>query len=186
MKESLQNTLTRFAQELLKHGFRYALIGGLASSIRGRARATEDIDLILLCDVTEALALVASLHQTGFVPLIDNYEEVVKSALLLPLLNERSNIQLDLAIGLSGFEREVVERADPIFIGHSEIFVATAEDLLIMKVMADRPQDQQDVNGIIAVQAGQLDWNYCIETATQLQDAVSVDLVSRIEALRPK
>ena len=177
--------LAIFSKELEARQFRYALIGGLAASIRGRIRATEDLDLILLCSLDEGLELVESLRQSRFSALLDDYEEVARSALLLPLIDQDSGIQLDLAIGLSGFEQEIVERADPMMIGDNEIFVATAEDLLVLKMLAGRPQDLQDVMGIVEVQADRLDWQYCLAAATRLEKAISIDLVRQIERLRP-
>ena len=64
--------------------------------MRGRVRATEDIDLILLCDLDEALSLVQKLGDSGFSPLIHDYEKVARSALLIPLVDQASGIQLDL------------------------------------------------------------------------------------------
>lgn len=180
----LIEVLAKFAGELERRNFRYALIGGLAASIRGRIRATEDLDLILLCNLDEALTLVQSLGDSGFSTLLKDYEKVARSALLIPLIDQASGIQLDVAIGLSGFEKEIVERADPmIFEGH-EFFVATPEDLVVMKVLAGRPQDLQDVKGIVDIQAERLDWQYCLAAAKRLESAVDIDLVQQIESLR--
>ena len=180
----LIEVLAKFARVLQTRNVRYALIGGLAASIRGRIRATEDLDLILLCSLEEALALVESLGESGFSPLIEGYEQVARSALLIPMIDSASGIQLDLAIGLSGFEKEIVERADPmIFEGH-EIFVATPEDLVLLKILAGRPRDLQDVEGIVEIQAKQLDWQYCLAVAKRFEAAVDIDLVQQIERLQ--
>ena len=184
MKNALTQVLAKFSNELEARSLRYALIGGLAASIRGRIRTTEDLDLILLCSLDESLAFVESLEESGFSSLVDDYEEIARSALLIPLVHDVSGIQLDLAIGLSGFEQQIVERADPMIIDGSEIFVATAEDVLLLKVLAGRPQDLQDVDGIVNVQADQFDWQYCISIAKRLEEAVSVDLVEQIKRLQ--
>lgn len=186
MSDALSDTLGSFSRELESRNLQYALIGGLAASIRGRVRATEDIDLIVRCSLEAALELVRSLSQSSFQPLLENYEEVARSALVVPILNLENQIQLDLAVGLSGFEQEIVERADPIAIGHHEVFVATAEDLLVLKILAGRPQDLLDVQGIVEVQAEQLDWQYCIATAERLEEAVGRGLVQQIQQLRSK
>lgn len=39
----------------------YALIGGLASSLHGRVRVTEDVNIIVLCDVERALRTLPEL-----------------------------------------------------------------------------------------------------------------------------
>lgn len=180
----LIEVLVKFVVELETRRFRYALIGGLAASMRGRIRATEDLDLILRCDLDEALTLVESLNEAGFSPLLEDHEQVARSALLIPLVERASGIQLDLAIGLSGFEREIVERADPMILDGHEVFVATPEDLIVLKVLAGRPQDVQDINGIVAIHAERLDWEYCLTAAKRLEPAVDTDLVAQIERLR--
>ncbi|WP_197455699.1 nucleotidyltransferase [Stieleria neptunia] len=89
-----------------------------------------------------------------------------------------------LAIGLSGFEKEIVERADPIIVEGHEIFVATPEDLIVLKVLAGRQRDLQDVKGIVEIQGERLDWGYCLAAAKRLESAVDVDLVQQVERLR--
>lgn len=186
MDDGLRTALSTISKELAVRNLRYALIGGLAASLRGRVRATDDVDLIILCSLDEALALVSSLRKSEFSSLVEDAEEIARTALLIPLIHDPTNIQLDLAVGLSGFEREIVERADPMMLGEVEIFVATAEDLILLKLIADRPQDRQDVEGIVDVQADEIDWNYCMEIAQQLKDAVSIDLETRIGELKRK
>lgn len=126
-----------------------------------------------------------SLVQSGFSPLPEDYEKVARSALLIPVVDQASGIQLDLAIGLSGFEKDIVERADPMMFEGHEIFVATPEDLIVLKILAGRPRDLQDVTGIVEVHAELLDWQYCLAAAERLESAVDIDLVQQIERLRP-
>ncbi len=61
-----------------------------------------------MCSLDQALDLVESLRQSDFAPLIDHYQEIDLSALLIPLVQQTSGTQLDLAIGLSGFEHDIV------------------------------------------------------------------------------
>jgi hypothetical protein len=62
--------------------------------------------------------------------------------------------------------------------------VVTAEDLLLMKVVAGRPQDEQDVQGLVDAQGANLDWKYCLKVAGELGEAIGQDLASRLRALR--
>ena len=76
----LIKVLSKFTKALAERNLRYALIGGLAASMRGRVRATEDIDLILQCTVDEALSLVNSLGDEGFSTLLEDYETVSRES----------------------------------------------------------------------------------------------------------
>ena len=136
--------------------------------------------------IDRALALVKRLGQSKFRPLFDGIEEVVERAFILPLRHRSTHVKLDLAIGLSGFERQAISRAQPVEVAGSSIFVATAEDLLIMKVLAGRPQDEQDVGGLVSAQGERLDWDYCLDVARELGESLGQDLAGRIDALRTR
>jgi hypothetical protein len=45
MKNELQSALSDMVEQLESQAIRYCLVGGLATSLRGRIRNTEDVDL---------------------------------------------------------------------------------------------------------------------------------------------
>ena len=49
-------------------------------------------------------------------------------------------------------------------------------------VLAGRPQDEQDIRGLIAANGDAIDWPGCL--ARRLGEAVDVDVAGRIEAAR--
>jgi len=165
-------------------GIQSALIGGLAVSLRGQPRMTADVDLVVLATVDDALRLVRELDSTPFAPLFSGVEEVVASAFILPLRHRNTGIRVDLAIGMSGFEQQAVGRATPVTIGGTRIPVVSIEDLLVMKALAGRPQDDQDIRGLVAAQRDVIDWSACLELAEKLGEAVDLDIVSRLRAAR--
>ncbi len=184
MNEPLRTTLADAVSFLDAQRVPYALIGGLAASLRGRPRATVDVDMVISADLDRALELVGVLEQTNFRPLFSDTAEIVQKSFLLPLRHRTTNVKVDLAIGLSGFEHQAVARAERLELAGSTIFVATAEDLILMKVLAGRPQDEQDLVGIVIAQGDHLDWDYCIHLAAELGEAVGQDLLGRVCALR--
>lgn len=186
MDSQLQTVLIDICELLQEHGPPFALVGGVAASLRGRLRATEDIDLILLTDVDGALELVDRLNGTAFQPLFPEYERVVRSAYILALEHLPSAITLDLAIGTSGFEQQIIRRAATIPIANLHVQVATAEDLILMKLLASRPQDDQDIAGILAVHGKSIDWVYCESVARELEEVIERELVLAVRNLRDK
>ncbi len=162
----------------------YSLIGGLASSIRGQPRVTVDVDIVIATDVDDALNLISKLTQTQFMPPFDDVAEVVKRSFILPLRHRVTGVKVDLAIGLSGFERQLISRSENVSFVGARVQVATAEDLLIMKTLAGRPQDDQDIAGLLVAQRDHLDWDYCEQTAKELGEALAQDLLTRIRMLR--
>jgi len=182
--EQFTGSLGRVAALLKEQDLQFALIGGLASSIRGRVRATADIDIIIDCDVLKAIEFLAQLDEKSYRPFVAEPELSIRQFFILPIEDVKSGIRIDLAIGESGFEKLIVQRAS-IPAEHS-VPVATAEDLLLMKLLANRPQDISDVNGILALSRDAIDWSYCEEMAGLLGEASEVDLVSSLLRLRDK
>jgi predicted nucleotidyltransferase len=64
--------------------------------------------------------------------------------------------------------------------------VVTVEDLLVMKALAGRPQDEADLRGLVDLHSESIDWDRCLTTATALGSAVDIDLVARLAAARDR
>ena len=184
MAPALWPTLADAVALLKGRGIESALIGGLAVSLRGQPRMTVDVDLVILATVDEALTLVGELGSTPFEPLFPGVEEVVTRAFILPLRHRLTGVRVDLAIGMSGFERQAVKRATPVMIGDTSISVVSIEDLLVMKALAGRPQDDQDIEGLVAAQRDLIDWPACLALAEKLGEAVDLDIASRLRTAR--
>ena len=154
MESPLRATLADAVAWLSSRGLPCALIGGLAVSLRGQPRMTVDVDIVVLATIDQALELVADLSTTPFAPLFEGVEDVVRRAFILPLRHRVTGVRLDIALGMSGFERQAVQRATPIVLGAVSIPVVKIEDLLVMKAIAGRPQDEQDIRGLVGAQRG--------------------------------
>lgn len=186
MDKPLATTLSDIVDFLRREKVPYVLVGGLATSLRGQPRVTADVDMIILGDVERALSLVDGLQESRFAPLFDDVADVVRNAFLLPIRHRATGVKVDLAIGLSGFEQQVVGRAEVLDLAGTSICVATAEDLLLMKVLAGRPRDEQDVRGLLDVQGDRIDWDYCVRLADDLGEAIGQDLGRQVRVLRGK
>ena len=85
---------------------------------------------------------------------------------------------------MSGFEQQAVRRATPVTIGGTFIPAVSIEDLLVMKALAGRPQDDQDIRGLVAAQRGAIDWPACLDVAEKLGAAIDVDIAGRLRTAR--
>ncbi len=184
MTDALQTTLRDLADWLRSESIPFAVIGGIAVSVRGEPRFTADVELVIGIDVNQALQLVERLPNSPFRPLFDGINEVIQTAFLMPLVHAVTGIRADVAIGLSGFELQAISRVTPAEMGDFNVPVVTSEDLILMKLLASRSRDLEDVERIVIRHRRSLDWNYLIETGQQLQEAVAQDLVPSLEALR--
>jgi len=158
--DPLRRTLADLAAFLQASRAPYALIGGIAVSVRGEPRFTADVDVVAAVEIKDALALLEATTGSAFEPLFADAAEVVERAYLLPLRHRTTAIKADVAIGLTGFERDLVARAVPVDLGGFSVPVASSEDLLLLKVLAGRARDIDDATSIVSKQGAAIDWTW--------------------------
>jgi hypothetical protein len=179
-------TLKDIASFLNDQKIEYALIGGMAASVRGEPRSTLDVDIIINCDVERGLELIRLLDSSRFRPLFHGVEQVLKTGLLLPLAHRETVIKVDLALAMSGFEQGAIKESTIADIGAGLTPVVSAEYLVVMKQLASRPRDLDDISMIIARQGDAFDWPKAQQLASQLGQAIDEDLVSPLLEARRK
>jgi hypothetical protein len=185
-REPLEQTLADIADFLNLQGVPFAVIGGIAVAVRGESRFTADVDIVLGIDLEQSLALLAAVRESPFRPLFSDVEEIVQASFLLPLRHQESGIKVDLAIGVTGFEQQMIARSTPVQLADRLVPIVSAEDLILMKLLASRPRDIADIDGIVEYQGDGLDWKYLLQTGRELTEAIDQDLVSTINKLRPQ
>jgi hypothetical protein len=62
--------------------------------------------------------------------------------------------------------------------------VVSIEDLLVMKALAGRPQDDEDIRGLVAARRGAINWPACLSLTERLGAAIDVDIAGRLRAAR--
>ena len=156
---------------------RLVVIGGIAIVARARPRLTEDLDLLI--DVPEGCEneLVATMRGVGMI--ID--DEVLAEMLpggLVPawvpdgIARDRAHgVGIDVLFGDDAFGRSVLARATPLDLGGAVLLVASPEDLLLMKLDANRPQDWDDALALKDAFGDRLDRIYLDAWAERLEVA---------------
>ena len=137
--------LGEIAGHLAQLGRSFALVGGLAVSLRAEVRFTRDVDLaIAATDDADVEQLVHTLGGVGYFP-VATVEHLERRRLSTVRLTSPSGVVVDLLAASSGIEAEVVARATRIDFGAiGEIPVARAEELLAMKVLSMTERRLQD------------------------------------------
>jgi hypothetical protein len=144
----------------------FAFIGALAATAWGRPRSTNDMDLVVLCDDQSFARLRAALEQRDFsmgkgVGALDSSDVLPDIAVFWA--GPPPQTRLDVFIAKLAFEREVIATARSAIVLGEEVPTASPEAMLIYKLLANRPKDDLDVEGIIRVRkmAGhRLDWAF--------------------------
>lgn len=137
----------------------YAIIGGIAVQRWGQPRLTRDVDLTVLLPRGSEEATLRELV-AAFPARIEDAVAFALEHRVLPV-NVQGGSEADISLGLPGYEEHVIARAVPYDLGNGrEVRLCSAEDLIIHKALAGRPQDVLDIEGIVARQGTALDVIY--------------------------
>jgi hypothetical protein len=133
------------------------LIGGMAVIARGIPRTTRDIDVAVVGGRLTLAHLVARLAQGGFEPRMKKAIEFARQNQVLLMRHRATAVDLDLSLAWLSFEIEAIASAERLSLAGVRLPVARAEDLVIYKALAWRPQDQQDVERLLLLHASEID-----------------------------
>lgn len=127
------------------------VVGAVAASVVGEPRTTKDVDIVVwLTDERDLAAFVRSGETYGFEPRFSDAVVFARTSRVLPLRHGRSGRTLDVSLAAMPFEREMLDRARKREIARGIVLpLPTPEDLVIMKAVANRPQDVRDVVGLL-------------------------------------
>ena len=126
------------------------IIGGVAVSLLGKPRLTADIDAVVLASEGDLEGLLNQACRQGLEPRIPDAVGFARDRRVLLLRHPGSGIGVDVSLGLLPFEQEAVGRGRRVTAGTLEFMIPTPEDLIVMKAVAHRAKDLEDIRGILA------------------------------------
>jgi len=169
---------------LSRSGERFCFIGGIALQRWGEPRLTRDVDVTVLCPFGEE-GSTADRLLTGFRPRIEDAREfAVRNRVLL--IESEGGIAVDVAFGAVPFEERCVARSSEWQLAPEAILrTCEAEDLVVLKAFASRPQDWLDIEAIAIRQRQALDWKLVFEELEPLAAVRDVPgLLDRLRQLK--
>jgi predicted nucleotidyltransferase len=145
-------------------GLQYAVMGGFAVRVYAIPRPTYDLDFTVAIDSTVLPQLFEAVKKLGcMVP--DEYERgwtdrvggmpVIKFRQYL----EGQGIDIDVFLAENEFQLQLLARRRREHVNGFSTWVVTAEDLILLKLLAGRSRDILDVGDILFTQ-GALDLEY--------------------------
>lgn len=147
--------LSQAVQQLRAAPAVFALVGGLAVSVRAEPRFTTAADFaIAVADDSEAEAIVHGFLQAGYQMLAELEHETGRLAtvrLVSPSLQGDGPV-VDLLFASSAIEPEIVESATIEELAPGvQVPVATTGHLIAMKVLSEKPARFQDSADLVAL-----------------------------------
>jgi len=125
------------------------IIGGVAVSLSSQPRTTRDIDALILLEEAKWSDFLKLGKKFGFQPRFKDTLKFAQQNRVLLVKHQPTKIDIDISFGILPFEKEVLNRAKKIKVADFFVPLPTPEDLIIMKAVAHRPIDLEDVRSIL-------------------------------------
>ena len=159
----LGEALADLLADFNRRGVDYALAGGWAFSALVEPRATTDIDLLIVLDrpSRESIqALLSSVFDSTIVHPTPMTFQGISMWRSVGVCREQE-VVVDFLLADSDFLRTALARKHRIALGALLVSVLTLEDLILLKTIAGRLQDQADLEKIAERKSDlQIDWSY--------------------------
>lgn len=161
----------------------YVIIGGIALQRWGEPRFTRDLDVTILVNPDEEERVIKKILR-AFSPRISG---ALKFALKnrICLVKSSDGYEIDISLGIPGYEEEVIKRSIECEIKKRYyVKICSAEDLIIHKAVAGRPQDLGDIESIIIRQGDKLQVRYIRKWLRKFSNTLNMpEILKRFEKL---
>jgi len=164
-------------------GWRCCVIGGLAVQRWGEPRQTRDVDVSLLTGLGGEERFIG--------PLLVRYQARIPDARRLALehrvllVETAEGVALDVSLSGLPYEARLMHRATAFVVAEGvTIVTCSAEDLVVLKAFAGRPQDWLDIEGVVVRQGSGLSRDLVTtELRPLLEFKEDADAEPRLQAL---
>lgn len=146
--EPFRNALEALQRLFHRLDDRGVIVGGVAVGFLGKPRFTADIDAVLLLSTQDIPKFIELARAENIVPRISNAETFARTNRVLLLKHTPTETDIDISLGILPFEEEMVERSSVQSFANLSVRLPTPEDLIIMKAIANRPKDLEDIRTI--------------------------------------
>lgn len=155
---SLEQAVVRLARFLKAKKIAYMVIGGVANLFWGIPRTTLDIDVTIQIKEEGRTSFIHAM-ESRFHFRVKNPLSFVAETNVLPL-EDSSGIRIDIIFAKLPYEFQAIQRSKQVNIQGEKVRICSPEDLIIHKIISDRPRDQEDVRGVIQLLGSKLDQSY--------------------------
>ncbi|MBX7105814.1 MAG: hypothetical protein K1X57_17150 [Gemmataceae bacterium] len=150
----------------------YALMGGLAVRVYGLPRPTFDVDFAATIDRDRLPELYQRAESMGYmIPEAQKtgWLDTVRamSVVKLQTFIDQGVVDIDIFLAETNFLRQVMKRRQQFESNRLRAWFVSPEDLVLLKLMANRDKDRADIADIFLIQ-GSMDRAYMTEWATRL------------------
>jgi predicted nucleotidyltransferase len=183
LSSGIVRALEQLALVTERHAGKSVVIGGIAVIARGVPRLTRDIDIAFSGGDIELPALVHELESVGIAPRIEDAIAFAAENQVLLARHLDSGVDIDISRAWLPFEMEAIAGATRETIAGVTLPMARAEDLVIFKAIAWRPQDRQDIERLIALHRDRMNLPRIRQHVAELGAALEVNRLRELDDL---
>lgn len=172
--KDLVKTLDALVALLNRMHVDYVLMGGLVVRAYSIPRATEDVDITLSLDHERLPEFFEALEDQEYVvpePYKSGWLDELKGMHLVKLRRYigTHGVDVDVFLVESRFQEEIMSRRRIADVEGRQLWIASPEDLMLLKLVSGRPRDWIDIADVFFTQGDlDLDLDYMQRWATEL------------------
>ena len=165
MPKTVEDVLQDMVAVCARENFPYAVMGGLAVRVHGIPRPTYDVDFQLTVNDEQLNQFIAKIQKYNYSiaeHYVTGWRDRVGGMPLVKLktyMQDGKTIDVDIFLSETPFQISIMNRRVRLDFENEELWFVSAEDLILLKLLANRPRDIGDVADILFVQ-GELDEGY--------------------------
>ncbi len=125
------------------------IIGGQAVLYYGEPRLTKDIDITLGLGPDKIPIILGICRILKLKVLVKDPKFFIRQTMVCPVRDEQTGIRVDFIFSYTPYERQAIARAVSVHWGRTRIKFAAIEDVIILKVIAGRARDIDDVRSML-------------------------------------
>jgi hypothetical protein len=185
MRSPVAELLADLGRGFAAAGIRWYLFGAQAAIVYGVARLTADVDV--------TAQVPAGMTTSTWLPTVEGcgFERrftdprFIEQSPVVPLVHRATGLPVDVVLAGPGLEEDFLERAVPRSIDGVTVPVADVSDLVILKVLAGRPKDVEDLAALLAIHRDAVDEPRVRNVLALLESALGQsDLLPAFDAAR--
>jgi hypothetical protein len=158
LSDEMRKALDEATAAMDHYAVSYALIGGLAASFRSQPRFTKDIDFLVQVPQVVLPRLLEDLQGRGFD--LEGLAVIAEWTQHHMVTLYYHGIRIDWLKPLIPAYLHILQRATEEAWLDRPIRIASAEGLILLKLLAYRTQDQVDIENLVAANSDKLDLDW--------------------------
>jgi len=185
VRSPVADLLADLARAFDARGIRWYLFGAQAAIVYGVARLTADVDVTAHVPAAD-VAWLDAIESHGFEPRFRD-ERFAMHSRVIPVVHRATGLPVDIVLAGPGLEQQFLERAVMRSVDGVEVPVIDVSDLVVLKVLAGRPKDIDDLTALMRTHGARIDGNRVRALLGDLEGALGQsDLLRTFAAVAPR